>query len=277
MTWIYWRVTSSRITMWNIADMSHAMRLVILLGLLTAGFSGLLLIAPFAQDPDYHLFADQRSIFGIPNFNDTLSNLGFALAGIIGLSLVATGRRNEVFVQTADSRPYIVFFVAVALISIGSAFYHLAPSNDRLFWDRLPMSIAFMAFVSSVVADRIHRRAGNGWMLILLTVLGVLSLVYWIATESLGAGDLRFYAFVQFFPILLLPVVIRLFPAYRYTMGRYLGWVITWYALSKVLEYYDTEIFTLTGEWVSGHSLKHIAAAVGAYVVFRMLLAAQHK
>jgi hypothetical protein len=139
------------------------------------------------------------------------------------------------------------------------------------------MSIAFMAFVSSVVADRIHRRAGNGWMLILLVVLGVLSLVYWIATESRGVGDLRFYAFVQFFPILLLPVVIWLFPAYRYTMTRYLGWVITWYALSKVLEYYDAEIFSLTGEWVSGHSLKHIAAAVGAYIVLKMLLAAQHK
>jgi hypothetical protein len=257
--------------------MSQSMRRVILLGLLIAGFSGLLLIEPIAQDPDYHLFADQRGLFGIPNFNDTLSNLGFALAGIIGLSLVATGRRHEVFVQAADSRPYIVFFVAVALISIGSAFYHLAPSNDRLFWDRLPMSIAFMAFVSSVVADRIHRRAGNGWMLILLVVLGVLSLVYWIATESLGAGDLRFYAFVQFFPILLLPVVIWLFPAYRYTMTRYLGWVITWYALSKVFEYYDAEIFTLTGEWISGHSLKHIAAAVGAYVVLKMLFAAQHK
>jgi hypothetical protein len=139
------------------------------------------------------------------------------------------------------------------------------------------MSVAFMAFCSAVIADRIHNRLGNTWLLALLVILGMSSLVYWSVTESQGRGDLRFYAFVQFYPILMLPVVLWLFPGYRYTAGRFLGWVIAWYALSKVLEYYDKEVFDLFGRIVSGHTLKHLAAGAGALVVLRMLLRKRHQ
>jgi hypothetical protein len=77
---------------------------------------------------------------------------------------------------------------------------------------------------------------------------------------------------VQFYPMLLLPFVLWLFPVYCYTTGRYIGWVIAWYALSKVMEHYDSEVFDLLGHTVSGHTLKHLAAAAGAFVVLRMLM-----
>lgn len=244
----------------------------ILVGLLVFGLAGVLALDPIAQDPAYHLFADTRSFFGIPNFNDVVSNTAFAVVGLLGLAMLAGGDRRTVFARPGDARPYVVFFIGVALVGAGSAYYHWAPSNDRLLWDRLPMSIGFMAFVSAIVADRVDAKAGNGWLLAVLVGLGLASLVYWNWTESMGRGDLRFYALVQFYPMVALPVLCWLFPEHRYTAGRYLAWVIGWYGLSKVLEHFDGEVFDLLGRTVSGHTLKHLAAAVATFVVLRMLL-----
>jgi len=231
------------------------------------------MLEPFAQDPAYHRFADSRSFLGIPNFNDVVSNLAFAIVGMLGLATVAGGARNAIFAQAADARPYLIFFLGIALISLGSAFYHWAPSNERLFWDRLPMSMSFMAMSAAVVADRIDARAGNGWLLYLLLGVGAASLLYWNWTESLGRGDLRFYALVQFYPMVAVPLIIGLFARHRYTIARYLVWMILWYAVSKLLEHFDDEVFELLGHTLSGHTLKHLAAAVAPLVVLRMLQA----
>ena len=246
-------------------------RIAILFGLLLFGLAGLLFVDPIPQDPDYHLFADTRGFFGVPNFNDVISNLGFALSGTLGFIAVAAMNRRLLFIHPGDARPYLVFFIAVALVSVGSAYYHWAPSNERLLWDRLPMSIAFMAFASAVVADRIHARIGNSWLLSILTALGLFSLLYWHLTEQMGRGDLRFYAFVQFYPIIAMPLLIWLFPDYRYIPGRSIAWVFGWYALSKLFEHFDAQIFELLGYTVSGHTLKHLTAAVGAFVVLQVL------
>jgi hypothetical protein len=248
-------------------------RVAILLVLLVLGLlAALLMLDPIPQDLAYHRFADTRQLAGIPNFNDVMSNIGFAIAGVLGMLAILGAKQKLIFLSLSDTRPYIVFFVGVTLISLGSGFYHLEPSNERLFWDRLPMSISFMAFISAIIADRIAPKAGNGWLLVVLVILGMLSLVYWILSESQGNGDLRFYGFVQFFPVMLLPLILWLFPGYRYTTPRYLGWIIAWYALAKIVEHFDREIFQLTGNIISGHTLKHLAAATGAYVVARMLL-----
>lgn len=253
-------------------DLSFGRRVAILLALMLAGLAGLLLLDPIAQDPAYHLFADTRTFFGIPNFNDVVSNAGFALVGMLGLIAVAGARRHVLFVRACDARPYLAFFAGVALVSLGSAWYHLAPSTERLLWDRLPMSIAFMALAAAVVADRIHARAGNGWLLLVLVLLGLASLLYWHVTERLGRGDLRFYGFVQFYPLILFPLVAWLFPRHRYVSNRYLLLIFAWYALSKIMEFLDAQVFNLFGNTVSGHTLKHLAAAASAFVVFMMLM-----
>jgi len=257
----------------NRIDLSYWQRVAILIGLLLLGLAVLLFVDPIPQDPDYHRLADTRAFFGIPNFNDVMSNAGFALVGVLGLIAVAGASRHVLFVRLVDARPYLVFFAGVALVSLGSAWYHWAPSSERLLWDRLPMSIAFMAFAAAVIADRIHARAGNTWLLLVLITLGLSSLLYWHYTEQLGQGDLRFYAFVQFYPVILLPVVLWLFPEYRYIAGRYVAWVFAWYGLSKVLEHFDGQVFGMLGYTISGHTLKHLAAAASALVVLRMLSA----
>jgi Ceramidase len=248
-------------------------RVAILIGLLVVGLLGLTALDPIPQSAEYHRFADTRALLGIPNFNDVTSNAAFVVVGILGVWVVAGKRQGAIFAEPSDARPYLAFFIGVALVSVGSAYYHWAPSNDRLLWDRLPMSIAFMAFCSAIIADRIDSRAGNIWLLPVLIGSGVASLVYWNWTESLGRGDLRFYGFVQFYPMIAIPAVCLLFPEYRYLSGRCIAAVAGWYALSKILEYFDREVFDLLSHSVSGHTLKHLAAATAALVVARSLLA----
>ena len=269
-------------------DLSFKHRLAILLGVFALSVAGLLFVDPIPQDPAYHRFADARSCLGMANCGDVLSNVGFAAAGFLGLWFLIGRRGAKVFADRAEARPYVVFFAAIVMVGLGSAYYHGAPGNDRLFWDRLPMTVAFMALFAAIIADRLGGGRGDGlgdglgdgvgggkgtgWLLPLLVMLGVLSLVYWDWTEAAGRGDLRFYGLVQFYPLAAIPLICWLFPAARYSRGGGLVLVVMWYALAKLLEHFDAPIFDLLGGTVSGHSLKHLASAVAAWAALRMVL-----
>ncbi len=253
---------------------SFKTRVMCLLGLLAVGLLALLFVPRIGQDPAYHLFADIRPLLGVANFGDVISNLAFLYVGLAGLVVVLGPRRHTIFREPGDSAPYIVFFLGVTLVSFGSAYYHLDPNNATLLWDRLPMTVAFMALTAAIIADRVDRMAALVYLLPILVILGLASLVYWELSARTGADDLRFYGFVQFFPIVLLPLILWLFPDWRYMSTRGLLWLVFWYGLAKVFEHFDGEIFDLLGRTVSGHTLKHLAAAVAPFVVLRMLLAA---
>lgn len=246
-------------------------RIGILLGLTVVVGGLLMLLDPLPQDPAYHRFADGRTRLGIANLNDVASNLVFLLVGALGLRQLLGGSLRSAFTHPAERRPYLLFFAALLMVGLGSAYYHLMPNNERLFWDRLPIAVVFMAFCSAVVADRIDARAGNGWLLLLLTLLGGLALVYWIWSEWQGRGDLRGYLFIQFYPLVALPLILRMFPRHRLCSARHIGWILFWYGLSKGFEWFDREIFALLGHTLSGHTFKHLAAAGAALVVIRML------
>jgi hypothetical protein len=224
-----------------------------------------ILVPAIPQPLGYHAFADQRRAFGIVNFCDVASNAGFLVAGLWGLVVVLGGRAHFEF--ASERWPWSVFFLGMLLAGLGSSYYHLAPDNDRLFWDRLPMTIAFMGILSSVIAERINLRVGLR-LLWPLVVIGALSTLYWHMGELRGVGDLRPYALVQFGTMVAIPLILRLFPP-RYTRTVDMAWVIGWYALAKVFEFFDHGFFHVTG--VSGHTLKHLASAVGAWWILRML------
>lgn len=245
--------------------MSRSTLLVVAFTLLVAAAAFLLPAMP--QPLDYHDFADRRGAFGVDNFLDVASNLAFLLAGLAGLHVVFTGRARFEF--PAERWPYAVFFLGILLTAAGSAWYHLAPDNESLFWDRLPMTIAFMGLVSSQVVDRISVRAG----LVLLgpmLLAGAASVVYWIATERMGAGNVLPYALLQGYSVVVLLLLAALLRS-RYTRGNDLYAIFGWYVLAKVLEYFDAQVLAHT-HLVSGHSLKHVAAAVAGFVACRMLL-----
>lgn len=258
--------------MTSIADAPNHFRNVgILIAIGVTAFIGLLQIAPIPQDPAFHLFADIRPCLGVLNFGNTVSNAAFILVGIWGLWTILGPPGPSIFERTLEKWPYIVFFIGVALVSVGSAYYHWAPNNERLFWDRLPMTVAFMGFFTAFLTDRINSPGIIPWLLPVLVILGAASLIYWSITEVQGNGDLRFYGFVQFFPIILLPIVLMLFPKGHFTKSSYLLWVIAWYGAAMVLEKLDHWIYDILQGAISGHTIKHLFAAVAAFVVIRML------
>ena len=248
-----------------------SVRLAAIAGLTLALIAITLLLPPIPQDLAYHHFVDQRAAFNIPNFADVVSNLPFLLVGTAGLLFLWRQRHASpggAFVEPAEKWPYIVFFAGVALTGLGSAYYHLAPDNQRLVWDRLPLSLVFTSFCAAVVANRISAKAGL-IVLLPLATLGLNSVIYWYLSEINKTGDLRLYLMVQAYPVLLTPLVVWLFPA-RYTRSADLLGVIALYAAAKVGEVFDARIFSL-GHLLSGHTLKHLAAAGAVWWLLRML------
>jgi hypothetical protein len=234
--------------------------------------AGVLALPPIAQDPAYHRLADQRSLLGIPNGLNVLSNLPFGVVGLLGLAAVfgRGGGRAGPVVGPGAAGSYAVLFAGVALTMVGSAYYHLAPDDARLVWDRLPMTVAFVGLVTAMLAERVSPRLGR---LVLgpLLVLGVSSVAYWYWGELRGAGDLRPYLLVQFGSLLVVALLLLLYPA-RYRGTGYLLVGLGLYAGAKLLEAADAEIYAL-GHAVSGHTLKHLVAAAGVACVVAMLRA----
>jgi len=226
----------------------------LLLTVLVAGTIAAFVADPVAQDLAYHLFADRRSMFGIPNFLDVISNLPFAIVGAAGLYFVSRDAAIP-----SNRLAWHIFFVGVFLTAFGSGYYHLAPGNDTLVWDRLPMTIAFMSFVAIVAGEYLSEALAKRLLLPLL-VAGAASVFYWAHTEALGRGDLRAYALVQFLPMLLIPMVVLLYRD-RSDLGPYVGLMIVFYIAAKLLEFFDAAVFA-AGGIVSGHSLKHVFAAM---------------
>lgn len=244
---------------------------VFLLASFAIVLSGVLLfIEPIPQPLEYHQFADTRAFFGINNFGDVVSNIGYAVVGFWGIWQLSWGELSNGFDTRHDRNLFVLFFAAVAIVSLGSGYYHATPDNDRLFWDRLPMTVAFMSLFCLVIEDHINRKFGKVLLWILIPA-GILSLVYWSWTESHGQGDLRFYVLVQFFPIVAIPLICYFLPDHRYTPLKYILMLIVWYAGAKVLEFFDAEIFALSGNTISGHSLKHLCSAISVLVILRML------
>lgn len=212
-----------------------------------------LMVGPIPQAAEYHQFADARGWLEIPRAANVLSNVAFLIAGLFGLS--ACRRRS------LPERPlYQLFFAGAALVCFGSAYYHLAPDNDRLVWDRLPMTLGFMSLLAAVIAERVDLAWGRRLLAPLLT-LGLVSVGYWRWSEYAGAGDLRPYALVQFLSLALILYALLAFP------GKYRddGWFwagLGWYVVAKLCEHFDGVIYAGTGELVGGHALKHVAAAV---------------
>lgn len=233
-------------------------RALLIIFLAAAALVAVLLLPPIAQDPAYHDFADRRGLFGIPNFLNIATNLAFLAVGIAGIVLCAT-RKNP-----GARWAWMACFTGVALVCLGSGYYHLAPDNGTLVWDRLPMSIGFMALSVAVLADYVNPRLEK-FLLAPAIVLGITSVFYWHYTD-----DLRPYVLVQFLPLLMLPALLLLFNSPPKERG-YLFAALAIYLLSKLAEHYDHAIFKLTTEVISGHSLKHLLAATSLFVIYLML------
>jgi len=224
--------------------------------------SAVLLLGPIAQDVAYHLFADTREIGSIPNFWNVVTNIPFVIVGLLGLYKLRIPAKLKVINETSTA--YTLLFFGTFLVGFGSSYYHLAPDNQTLVWDRLPMTIAFMALFSIIISEFISVRSGRA-LLLPLILAGILSVVYWHFSEIRGEGDLRFYLLIQFYLMLAAPIILLCFRS-RCTHVYAYGWLLLAYIVAKLFEHFDAEVFDLLG-FISGHSLKHLAAALGIYVL----------
>lgn len=234
--------------------------------LLTIIFLSILLavfIPPIPQDPEYHNFADQRTVAGIPHFWNVISNLPFVIIGLIGLLY---GNFSSCTGSLTIS--YRVFFFGVFLVGLGSAFYHFQPTNETLVWDRIPISIIIMALLTLIVGEYFSINAEK-YLLLPLTLIGIASVLYWHSTEQAGVGDLRLYALVQFLPMLLIPMIIIMYQP-RGAPIKFIWLILGTYMGAKVFEIADVYFYNLTG-YISGHALKHLVASLAPLFLFLAL------
>lgn len=221
---------------------------------------------PIAQLPNYHAFADQTVLFGIPHFADVVSNLGFSLLAVWGLVQLAPGHRQAGIANGWAG--YRLFLIALLFTGMGSSYYHLAPDNARLVWDRLPIALACGGLLAGVWGDT--RSRDSTVPTALLAAAAVLSVGWWYVTERAGVGDLRPYLLLQCLPLLIVPLWQWIYGrpraerlAFVYALGLY--------ALAKLAELADHPIANATGV-LSGHTLKHLlASAAAAFIVASLI------
>jgi hypothetical protein len=227
---------------------------VTLAGMLAAAF------APrIAQDPAYHAFIDTRTLLDVPNFWNVVSNAPFVFVGCYGLTRLRKISPGLLKIL------YVTFCVSAIAVALGSGSYHYAPATPALVWDRLPMSIAFMALFAAVFGERVSWPLARA-LFVPLLLLGMASVFYWRWTELRGAGDLRPYAVVQFLPMLLMPLMLLIYPGSTQT-ARWLWWTFALYVGAKVCEQFDGPIYEALG--ISGHSIKHVLSAGAVlYAIF---------
>ncbi len=244
-----------------------ARRLIAAVALAAAAL--LLILPPIRLDPAYHNFSDQRTLFGMPNFWNVASNLPLAAVGIWGLALVFGNRARRAFEFPFERSAYAVLFASVAMTCVGSAYYHVAPDAARLVWDCMPMSVGFMALFAAAITEFADPKLGVR-LLAPLVAAGTASVIQWHWTLMRGREDLRLYAAVQFLPLIEILFVLGFLPG-RYTHRRYYLFAIAIYGVAKTFEALDRPIFAAS-RVVSGHTLKHLAAAAAIGMIGRMLM-----
>ena len=221
-----------------------------------------LLMPGMAQSESYHAFADQRGWAGLPHAADVLSNLGFLAAGLAGFSLL--WRADYQRLNGTARALCALFFAGLLCSSAGSALYHWAPQNATLVWDRLGMSVAFAGLLGLAVQTRVDDISARVTAVVMLLAAPI-SVAVWAQTSNLLP-----WVLVQAGGMLIIFGLAFMAPR-RNALPVELGWVIGLYAVAKLLEMSDSDVFDVTAHWVSGHSLKHWVAAAAALPVLRAL------
>lgn len=196
-------------------------------------------------------------MLGVPKALDVLSNLPFVVVGLFGLVLCL--RPKPAAITPDQHSSYTILFLGLLLTGFGSGYYHLAPDNQRLLWDRLPMTIAMAGFISLLLVNRVERRIA--WALPLLVALGIGSVLQWSWSERQGNGDLRWYLLYQTLVMVCGVLLLLMFRGCN-EPTKALVWAVLGNVTAKLFELLDKPIYSY-GHLVSGHTLKHLSASLG--------------
>lgn len=217
---------------------------------------------PIGQEIHYHEFSNDFRLWGIPNFWNVISNVPFLIIGTLGLvwwsNLISFSRKNNLEFSKKWFRLETLVFAGLIFIGLGSSYYHLNPTIFSLFWDRLPMALVFAVLFVLVIRDFVSFDWSKK-IQVPVILFSLLSVVYWLASEYLGRGDLRPYVIVQFLPLVCIPYFLYLNNYGK--KSKYIWWSLVFYVLAKAAEHFDTQIFEFT-HFLAGHPIKHLLAAI---------------
>ncbi|MES2965492.1 MAG: hypothetical protein V4760_16545 [Bdellovibrionota bacterium] len=210
------------------------------------------------EEATFMHFADHRMMFGLKNAADVLSNFGFLIAGALGLRAVGARHGTKRDDRTLHYLGFVVFGSVLAT-AFGSPYFHLNPNHESLLWDRLPMAIGFAGLVSLLIADRISARAGR-WSFAALAGFALWSISMWQVFEFSTP-----YSALQAGSLVAVVLIAWLHPKGRLE-NRFIWLASAGYLVAKLFEVSDAPLYELTG-FVSGHSLKHVMAALAIYAL----------
>ena len=231
--------------------------IALILGVLAIYFS------PIKQSRNFYDYADQSVLLGIPHFWDVISNLGFLVVGIIGL---IEHKRKSLALVPSMSFAYQLFFIGLIGAFLGSSFYHWVPGAFSLMIDRIPITVCFISLYCIIIAEYLSPKLGKA-MLFPMLAYGVVSVIYWYMTDiTTGRGDMAPYVLVQLLPIIHIPLIVWLYPNKYYPTRNYL-YALVLYVVCKWAESNDDELHAITS-LLSGHTIKHILAAVAGYYIY---------
>lgn len=230
------------------------------------------LLPDVPQPQSYHDFVDARTLLGVANFWNVISNLPFLIVGIAGLvALLPAAATRACFRDPRERRPYLAFFAALALTALGSGYYHLAPDDARLVWDRLPIALACAALGVALIGDHEHPQPARLARMALVPglLVAAASVWYWQMSEQAGQGNLLPYLAVQLWAVAVVLMLLLTEPA-RYSYRNDLWLVLLFWLAARGAEFLDAALYA-GGAFLSGHTLKHLIAALAAAWLLRMI------
>jgi hypothetical protein len=178
---------------------------------------------------------------------------------VVGLwGLINFYKNKYIKISNSFSVLLNLFFISIILTGLGSSYYHLSPKDFTLVFDRLALSFTFAVILAMLASIRISERSGFHTLAELI-ILAPLSVLLWNYN-----GNLTPYAVVQFGGIIIIVLTLLLTKAQK--QSPCFTSLIILYGFAKVTEFYDVEIFNLSQNLISGHTLKHLIGALAVLV-----------
>ncbi|PKA63439.1 hypothetical protein AXF42_Ash005334 [Apostasia shenzhenica] len=240
-----------------------ANRLQLCYGFTLVGLFLLVTTPRIPHSPNHHFFADMRNFLGVPNTLNVLTTYPFLLIGVPGLVLSLSGSCFGISLKW-EVWGWVLFYAGIATTAFGSAYYHLKPDDDRIIWDRLPMTVSVVSLLSNLVIERVDERVG------ISSLVSFLMLAFISAAFERAFDDLRLFMIFQFIPCIVIPLLVFLFPP-KYSHSGYWFWATGFFLLSRFESLADMKLYSVNRYIISGHSLEHLCLAMVPFILTVML------
>ncbi|MDP6869295.1 MAG: hypothetical protein QGI21_00785 [Candidatus Poseidoniaceae archaeon] len=215
------------------------------------------------QDQSYHAFADNRTLLGIQNGLDVISNLAILYPGLLGLMLHNERKDDFEYRDGIESLIHYHLFGGMLVTFVGSVLYHLDPTDTTLILDRFGMAIVIACYCSLLISDFISVDLAKK-MHTPIIIIGISTILYWAIID-----DLRAYFIFKHQPLILI-MILLIYGKNSYDKSQYYLWSISFIMLATLVENLDVEIYKSLGI-ISGHTLKHIFAGIALWWIYKMI------